>query len=292
MHQLGEIEISRVVESEGPFVDVFGFLPDAEKDVIEANRDWLMPKYIDPESMMIILNIQSYILRTPHHTILVDACVGNHKTRPGRPMFDQLNTPYLADLAAAGVRPEDVDIVMCTHLHVDHVGWNTQLVDGRWVPTFPNAKYVFARKEHDFWEQRHKDGSQGPVPNVYDDSVLPVVEAGQSVLVDSDHELDHGISLEPAPDHTPGNIVLNLSSGGSDAVMSGDVMHHPLQLVRPEWSSRACEDRVQSAKTRRALIERYADTDTLIAPAHFASPTMGHIVSRGDEFRFRLIGDG
>ncbi|NKB59311.1 MAG: MBL fold metallo-hydrolase [Alphaproteobacteria bacterium] len=291
MHQLGEIAISRVVESEGPFVDVFGFLPDAQKDVIEANRDWLMPRYIDPESMMIILNIQSYILRTPRHTILVDACVGNHKTRPGRPMFDQLNTPYLADLEAAGVKPEEVDYVLCTHLHVDHVGWNTQLIDGRWVPTFPNAKYVFARTEHDFWEQRHKDGSEGPVPNVYDDSVLPVVEAGQAVLVESDHELDHGISLEPAPGHTPGNIVLNLSSGGSDAVLTGDVMHHPLQLVRPEWSSRACEDHIQSAKTRRALIERYADTDTLIAPAHFASPTMGHIIRRGDNFGFRLLGE-
>ena len=178
MHQLGEIEISRVVESEGPFVDVFGFLPDAQKEVIEANRDWLFPRYIDSVSMMIILNIQSYILRTPKHTILVDACVGNHKNRPGRPMFHQLNTPYLADLEKAGVRPEEVDIVMCTHLHVDHVGWNTKLVDGRWVPTFPNAKYVFARKEHDFWEQRQKDGTEGPVPNVYDDSVLPVVEAG------------------------------------------------------------------------------------------------------------------
>ena len=291
MHQLGDIEISRVVESEGPFVDVFGFLPDAQKEVIEANRDWLMPRYIDPESMMIILNIQSYILRTPKHTILVDACVGNHKDRPGRPMFHQLDTPYLADLEKAGVRPEEVDIVMCTHLHVDHVGWNTKLIDGRWVPTFPNAKYVFARKEHDFWEQRMKDGSEGPVPNVYDDSVLPVVEAGQAVLVDSDHELDHGITLEPAPGHTPGNIVLNMTSGGSDAVLTGDVIHHPLQLVRPEWSSRACEDRLQSAKTRRALIERYADTDTLIAPAHFASPTMGHICSRDAGFGFKLLGE-
>jgi glyoxylase-like metal-dependent hydrolase (beta-lactamase superfamily II) len=292
MHQLGDISISRVIESEQPFINLYDFIPDATEDVLEANRDWLIPKYIDPKNMMIILNIQSYVLRTPKHTILVDACVGNHKDRPGRPMFHQLNTPYLETLAAAGVQPEDIDIVMCTHLHVDHVGWNTRLVNGRWVPTFPNAKYVFARKEHDFWLQREKDGSQGPVPNVYEDSVLPVVEAGLAVLVDSDHEIDHGISLEPAPGHTPGNIVLNLSSGGSDAVLSGDVIHHPIQLVRPEWSSRACEDRMLSAKTRRALIERYADTNTLIAPAHFASPTMGHICSHGDGFGFKLLGEG
>ncbi|MBT7759424.1 MAG: MBL fold metallo-hydrolase, partial [Rhodospirillaceae bacterium] len=228
----------------------------------------------------------------PRHTILVDTCVGNHKDRPGRPMFDQLDLPYLADLAAAGVQPEEVDFVLCTHLHVDHVGWNTRLLDGRWVPTFPNAKYIFARKEYEFWEQRHLDGTEGKVPNVYDDSVLPVMEAGQAVLVDMDHQIDDGMWFEPAPGHTEGNVVLNLQSQGANAVLSGDVMHHPIQLVRPEWSSRACEDVVQSAATRRALIERYVNTDTLIAPAHFASPTMGHIISRGDAFGYRLIGEG
>jgi glyoxylase-like metal-dependent hydrolase (beta-lactamase superfamily II) len=291
MLKLGQFEIDRVLESEGPFLEVQDFIPEAEQSVIEANRDWLMPRYIEPESNKIILAIQSYILRTPRHTILVDTCVGNHKPRPGRPMFDQLNLPYLADLAAAGVRPEEVDFVLCTHLHVDHVGWNTQLVDGRWVPTFPNAKYIFARKEYDFWRQRHLDGTQGPVPNVYDDSVLPVMEAGQAVLVGMDHQIDDGLWFEPAPGHTAGNVVLHLESMDARAVLSGDVMHHPLQLVRPEWSSRACEDPVQSAATRRALIERYADTDTLIAPAHFASPTMGHIISRGDAFGYRLISD-
>ena len=149
MTNVGQFEISRVVESEGPFLGVQDFIPDAEQAVIEANRDWLMPRYIEPETNKIILTIQSYILRTPRHTILVDTCVGNDKHRPGRPMFDQLKLPYLADLAAAGVRPEEVDFVLCTHLHVDHVGWNTQLIDGRWVPTFPNAKYIFARTEYE-----------------------------------------------------------------------------------------------------------------------------------------------
>ncbi|MBT3535566.1 MAG: MBL fold metallo-hydrolase [Rhodospirillaceae bacterium] len=292
MQNIGQFEISRVIESEGPFLGVQDFIPDATLDVIEANRDWLMPRFIEPETLKINLTIQSYILRTPRHTILVDTCVGNHKDRPGRPMFDQLDLPYLADLAAAGVQPEEVDFVLCTHLHVDHVGWNTRLLDGRWVPTFPNAKYIFARKEYEFWEQRHLDGTEGKVPNVYDDSVLPVMEAGQAVLVDMDHQIDDGMWFEPAPGHTEGNVVLNLQSQGANAVLSGDVMHHPIQLVRPEWSSRACEDVVQSAATRRALIERYVNTDTLIAPAHFASPTMGHIISRGDAFGYRLIGEG
>ena len=291
MINIGQFEISRVIESEGPFLEVQSFIPDADQAVVEANRDWLMPRFIEPASNKIILNIQSYILRTPRHTILVDTCVGNDKPRPGRPMFDHLSLPYLADLAAAGVRPEEVDFVLCTHLHVDHAGWNTQLINGRWVPTFPNAKYIFARTEYEFWERRHLDGSEGPVPNVYDDSILPVMQAGQAVLVDADYQIDDGLWFEPAPGHTPGNVVVNLQSQGATGVLIGDVMHHPLQLIRPEWSSRACEDPVQSAATRRALIERYADTDTLIAPAHFASPTMGHIISKGDGFGYRLVNE-
>ena len=291
MINIGQFEISRVIESEGPFLEVQSFIPDADQAVVEANRDWLMPRFIEPASNKIILNIQSYILRTPRHTILVDTCVGNDKPRPGRPMFDHLSLPYLADLAAAGVRPEEVDFVLCTHLHVDHAGWNTQLINGRWVPTFPNAKYIFARTEYEFWERRHLDGSEGPVPNVYDDSILPVMQAGQAVLVDADHQIDDGLWFEPAPGHTPGNVVVNLQSQGATGVLIGDVMHHPLQLIRPEWSSRACEDPVQSAATRQALIERYADPDTLIAPAHFASPTMGHIISKGDGFGYRLVNE-
>lgn len=291
MLKLGEFEIIRVVESEAPFLPLDTFLPDADPEVVAAHRDWLFPRFVEPGSNRIIIAIQSYVLRTPRKTILVDTCVGNDKPRPGRPMFDHLNTTWLADLAAAGVQPEEVDVVLCTHLHVDHVGWNTRLIDGRWVPTFPNAKYIFARKEHDFWEQRHRDGSEGPVPNVYEDSVLPVMQAGQAVLVEMDHEIDEGVWFEPAPGHTAGNVVLNLRSQGRTAVLSGDVMHHPVQLIRPDWSSRACEDPVQSAATRRALLERIADTDTLIAPAHFPAPSIGHVRSRGEAFDYRFLGE-
>jgi len=291
MQHVGEFALSRVVESQVPFIDAATFLPQSTPDVIEANLDWLMPRFIDPESGKLIFTFQSYILRTPRHVILVDTCVGNDKHRPARPMWHMMNNSYLADLAAAGVTPEQVDFVMCTHLHVDHAGWNTRLVDGRWVPTFPNAKYVFARDEYGFWEERHNSGVEGAVPNIFEDSVLPVMEAGQAVLVDSDHEFDTGIWFEPAPGHTPGNVVVNLRSGDATAVLSGDVIHHPLQLVRPEWSSRACEDQAQSAKSRQALIERCCDTDTLLAPAHFAPPSAGHIVRRGDGFGYRLAAD-
>ena len=292
MQQIGEFALSRVVESQEPFFDAATFLPESTADIVEANLDWLAPRYIDPQSGKLIFAFQSYVVRTPRHVILVDTCVGNDKPRPARPAWHMMNTPYLATLAAAGVRPEDVDFVLCTHLHVDHAGWNTRLVDGRWVPTFPNAKYIFARREYGFWEERHESGIEGAVPNIFSDSVLPVMQAGQAVLVDSDHQIGAGIWFEPAPGHTPGNVVVNLRSGDATAVLSGDVIHHPLQLLRPEWSSRACEDQVQSAATRKALVERYCETDTLLAPAHFAAPSTGHIVRRGDAFGYRLAEAG
>ena len=289
VRRLGEFGLTRVIELEGPGFVPGELFPDATADVFEAHAGWLVPRHVDPDTGRLVMCIQTYVVRTPRHTILVDTCVGNHKPRPGRPAWHLRDGPFLADLAAAGVRPEAVDFVLCTHLHVDHVGWNTRLLDGRWVPTFPNAKYIFARREYDFWEARLREavaagrGKDSP----FADSVLPVMEAGQAVLVDMDHEIEDGVWLEPAPGHTEGSVVINLRSGDSHAVLTGDVMHHPVQLLRPDWSSGFCEDKAQSHRTRRAIIERYAETDTLVAPAHFASPTVGHIVRAGDCFGFR-----
>ena len=290
MYKLGDLEIHRAIESEVPIFDTFTFFPDATRDVVEANKDWLMPRYIDPKTIEIILCIQSYIIKTSHHTILVDTCVGNHKSRPARPSWHMQNAPFIEELANVGVHPEEVDFVLCTHLHVDHVGWNTKLVDGRWVPTFPNAKYIFSRNEYELWESRHENGEAVPVPLVYEDSVLPIVEAGQAIIVEDTHQIDDGMWLEPAPGHTPGHVMLNLKSRKETALMSGDAIHHPIQLIRPEWSSRACEDPHMSAVSRTKMLERVADTNTLLCPAHFGSPTMGHVISHPNGgFRYRLI---
>ena len=290
MYKLGELEIHRAIESEVPIFDTFSFFPDATKEVVEANKDWLMPRYIDPETIEVILCIQSYVIKTSHHTILVDTCVGNHKSRPARPSWHMQNAPFIEELARVGVHPEEVDFVLCTHLHVDHVGWNTKLLDGRWVPTFPNAKYIFSRNEFELWAARYEKGETVPVPLVYEDSVLPIVEAGQAIIVEDTHQIDDGMWLEPAPGHTPGHVMLNLKSGEETALMSGDVIHHPLQLIRPDWSSRACEDPHLSAVSRTKMLERVADTNTLLCPAHFGSPTMGHVISHAtDGFRYRLI---
>ena len=290
MYKLGELEIYRAIESEVPIFDTFSFFPDATKEVVEANKDWLMPRYIDPKTIEVILCIQSYVIKTSHHTILVDTCVGNHKSRPARPSWHMQNSPFIEELAGVGVHPEEVDFVLCTHLHVDHVGWNSRLLDGRWVPTFPNAKYIFSRNEFELWAARYEKGETVPVPLVYEDSVLPIVEAGQAIIVEDTHQIDDGMWLEPAPGHTPGHVMLNLKSGEETALMSGDVIHHPLQLIRPDWSSRACEDPHLSAVSRTKMLESVADTNTLLCPAHFGSPTMGHVISHAtDGFRYRLI---
>ena len=288
MRQIGNFSLQTIVESQEPFADPFEFFPDATQDVLDANASWLNPHYVDAQTGRLIFCFQSYIVRTEHHTILVDSCIGNDKERPTRPNWHMRKGPFLGDLAALGLQPDDIDVVLCTHLHADHVGWNTQLVDGRWVPTFPNAKYVMARDEYRFWEGRFRDDPSGVRSVSFGDSVLPVMEAKQAVLVDMDHEIEDGVWLDPAPGHTPGSVIVNLRSGDATAALLGDTIHHPVQLARPDWSSFACEDQALSATTRRALIERFADTDTLMAPAHFAAPTVGHIISAGDAFGYRL----
>lgn len=282
---VGEIRIDRVVESELPIFEPDFLFPDATREALDAERAWLEPHYVDPKTGRLIMSFHTYVLRTSRHTILVDTCVGNDKHRPARDFWHQLSNPYLEDLAKMGVRPEEVDFVMCTHLHVDHVGWNTRLVDGRWIPTFPNARYIFAREEYAFWESRRKVG-EDVNHGSFDDSVLPVVEHGQAVMVDSDHALDDSIWLTPAPGHTPGNIVINVESDGASAILCGDTIHHAAQMRYPAWSSRFCEDPEQSRATRTALIEQLADSETTLLAAHFPTPVAGRVVRHGDAFRF------
>ena len=288
MRQLNDLQLMSVVEIEVPFLGPFDFFPDATQDVFDAHAHWLKPRYQDPDTGRLMFCFQSYIVRTPHHTILVDSCIGNDKDRPNRPDWHRRNGTFLADLARLGIRPEDIDMVFCTHLHADHIGWNTQLVDGRWVPTFPNAKYLLGRTEYDFWEQRYRADASGPRQIAFADSILPVVDAGQAVFVDGDHAVEDGVVLEAAPGHTPGNMVVNLRSGDASAVLLGDTIHHPIQLKRPDWSCMACEDKALSATTRRGLIERYADTSTLMAPVHFPAPSVCRFVRDGDAFGFEM----
>ena len=282
--RLGDIEISAIHEFAGPYRDPLEMFPDATAELVDHHRSWLEPGCIDPETGKLILAFQSFLVRTPRHTILVDGCVGDDKNRPERPNWHRKKWPWMANLHAAGVTPDEIDIVMCTHLHVDHVGWNTKLEDGKWVPTFPNASYLFGKTEFDYWEARYKD--QSWIRDAFEDSVLPVVEAGKATLVASDHEIDAGLRLQPIPGHTPGHVALDAESGGHRAIMCGDLFHHALQIPEPRLNSIFCEDPALSAKTRTEFVERHVDTDTLILPAHFPGETAGRIRDVAGEWRF------
>jgi glyoxylase-like metal-dependent hydrolase (beta-lactamase superfamily II) len=236
-----------------------------------------------------MLSFHSFVIKTKRHTILVDCCCGNDKDRPQRPLFHRLKTGFLDALSAAKVKPEEIDFVMCTHLHWDHVGWNTQLVDGSWHPTFPNAKYIIARKEYEYWDKHYESGADTPHAGAFKDSVQPIMRAQQALLVDAGFEVESGISIEACPGHTPGNVVVNVISEGQRGVMTGDVLHHPLQLMFPELTTIADENSTLAVQTRNALINRVADTDTLVMPGHFIDPSIGKIKARPEgnfEFLF------
>ncbi len=285
----GDITVDRCVESEGPSFHPHFIFPALTEEALARERaDWLDDRLVHADSGRLLMSLHAYVIRTAHHTILVDTCVGNHKQRPETPPWHLRDGPFLSDLAAMGVPPESVDFVMCTHLHVDHVGWNTRLDNGRWVPTCPNARYLFHRVESEHWENAEMpEGSGNTTRASFDDSVLPVVSAGQALMVDGDHAIDDNLHLEPSPGHTPGHVFLRLETARGDAVFTGDCLHHPLQIALPDLNSRYCADPAVAAATRRAVVEGSADTDTLMLGAHFPHPVAGRVVSNGDRWKLR-----
>jgi glyoxylase-like metal-dependent hydrolase (beta-lactamase superfamily II) len=234
--------------------------------------DWMQPNFMDADGNL-IMSIHALIVDTGDRRIIVDTCIGNDKER-NIPTWSHLQTSFLADLEAAGYPRESIDTVMCTHLHVDHVGWNTMLVDGEWVPTFPNARYLVAEKEWAYWDANEDEGTYGPV---LADSVRPVVEAGVVDFVSETHEVCEQVRLEPTPGHTPGHVSVHITSGGAEALITGDCIHHPVQMTRTDWCSSADYDQAQGEVTRVGLLEKYVDQDILIIGTHFATPTAGHI---------------
>ncbi len=280
--QLGEIAIDRVVEMEkAPFV-LPEFFHEATPEAVAPYRAWLEPDAIDPVTGAMLLTVQSYLVRTRHHTILIDTCVGCRKSYDGIPAWqDRRDETWLRNLAAAGVAPEAIDYVFCTHLHLDHAGWNTRLIDGRWVPTFPNAKYIFARDEvAAAAELGHLD---------FQENVQPVLDAKQAVLVDTDYALDDQVWLEPTLGHTAGHVAVHLKSGASHGVVTGDLIHSPLQLVQPDWSPHFDYDIVQSRATRRRFLDAHCETDTRIMTIHFPLPSIGHVVRDRDVYGFSYV---
>ncbi|GGP54182.1 MBL fold metallo-hydrolase [Streptomyces calvus] len=284
---LGNVSITRVREYYGSVgMEPHTFFPDSSQEVWKDGVHWLAPHFLDSATGSVNSAIQTWLLRSGGKTVLVDTGVGNHKERPYAPVWGHLRTNFLDNLARAGVRPEDVDIVINTHLHVDHVGWNTYLDGRQWVPTFPNATYLMPKDDFDFWNPENNRtsvfgrGNQ----NVFEDSVAPVHRAGQALLWENGYRIDGDLRLEPAPGHTPGSSVLILDSGTDRAVFVGDLLHNPVQIVEPDANSCFCEDPAGARATRRKVLGWAADNNALVVPAHLGGHGAAEIVRRGTTF--------
>ena len=272
---VGTISVTRVGEQIGfSSLPPEQFLVGFDRDLLARHLDWLVPNHYSPEHDRLITSVHSWLIRTAGHTILLDCCAGNHKDRPGFARFHRLDTPWLDRLREAGAAPEDIDIVLCTHLHSDHVGWNTMLRDGRWVPTFPNARYLFSRVENEHGDPRRNPAADADLQrsNSYRDSVLPVIEAGQAELIDGTHAIGDAMLIEPAPGHTRGHIMLKLDDRGEKAVLCGDAIHHPLQVYAPHWNSGFCELPEEARATRRRLLEHCAEAPRAALSHPFRRP--------------------
>lgn len=283
---VGDVSVTRVTEQCRPGFAPEFLYPDWDAAVLEAHRALMIPDCFDVAEQKFIASIHTWVLRTSHHTILIDSCCGNGKDRPQVPRFHQLNLPFLERLAAAGVTPGEVDYVLCTHLHADHCGWNTRLVDGRWVPTFPNAKYVFSKAEHDHWSG--PAGREGFNAGVFEDSVLPVIASGQAELIDGEGSVGEGLTFHPTPGHSVGHVAIRLAAGGQEGLFSGDLMHQPLQIYRPDWNSRFCDHAEDARASRRWLLERAAERASTVFTAHFANSSAGFVSRTGDRFSWRF----
>lgn len=268
--RVGDVKISRVVELEVTGGSRF-ILPDATRDQC-LPLTWMHPHFMD-EAGNLIMSVHALVVDTGDTRIVVDTCIGNDKER-NIPAWSNLQTSFLHDLKTTGYDPDSIDIVLCTHLHVDHVGWNTRLVDGEWVPTFPNAKYLVASDEWGYWTSEPESGR---FDEVYADSVKPIESLMSLVDVESEPEIVPGISLKPTPGHTPGHVSVEIQSNGERAIITGDCIHHPCQMTRVDWCSSADSDAAQGLETRERLLADLSDTDTLVIGTHFATPTAGYI---------------
>lgn len=277
--RIGAAKITRIVELEGAGGTKF-ILPQASPEAVKE-IGWLAPDYATADGKL-KMSVHALVVEADGKRIVVDTCIGNNKKNRIVPVWNDLDTPFLFKLNEAGFAPETIDLVICTHLHVDHVGWNTKLAGNDWVPTFPNARYLFGRTEYEYW----KDFEDNPEQRaVFADSVRPIVDAGLADIIPDTFQVSESISTVPTPGHSPGHMSIRIRSEGEEALLLGDVAHHPCQMAHPEWSSTFDSDPMQSARTRRDVFGEVADTGTVVIGGHFPA---GRIVRDGGAFRLVL----
>jgi glyoxylase-like metal-dependent hydrolase (beta-lactamase superfamily II) len=287
--RVGDVTITRIVEKDSLFPIEMLFENGSTEEM--RRIPWMRPHFMTAEGDA-VLSIHALIVETPDRRIVVDTCLGNDKQRPGQGNH-MMQTDFLQRLEAAGFARDGIDHVLCTHMHVDHVGWNTMLVDGRWVPTFPKARYLFDRVEHahmiagmanrpldDVFEDRQLDS--------FVDSVQPIFDAGLADLVDTPYRLCDEVELIPSRGHSIGHVSVRVRSRGEEALITGDMTHHPCQLVHVDWSPGFEHDRAEGTRTRAALFADAADRGVLMIGTHWAGPTAGRLLRDGDVYRLTL----
>lgn len=279
--KIGDVEVVRIVEINAEQIDSSVMYPDGTPELVKRHP-WLVPRFATPDGQ-IMISFQAFAVKIGNRRIMVDTCVGNEKHRLA-PIFNQLQTSFLDDLAFSGFAPESIDTVLCTHLHLDHVGWNTRKVNGKWVPTFPNARYLFGRTEWEFINGLVN--VPGAEVDHLPDSLHPVYEAGLVDFVEPQHRVCDELWLEPTPGHTPGHVSVCIASQGQRAVITGDVLHHPIQCAEPGLKTNFCADHDQSQRTRRDFLKRHQEQHTFVIGSHFCEPTAGWFVPHGDVWRF------
>jgi glyoxylase-like metal-dependent hydrolase (beta-lactamase superfamily II) len=288
--EVGAARVDRVVEFEQPLLDPLEIYPEASAGDIAKQMAWLAPRFYDPAKKLLVVPIQGFVVRARGKVIVVDTCAGDCKDRK-RPHFNQQRRDWIGKLAALGLMPDKVDYVLNTHFHADHVGWNTRLQDGRWVPAFPKARYLFTREEYDYWRSAAGAKAMERTGDYMQDSVVPIVEAGLADFVPLDHELLPEVQLLPAVGHTPGFVCVDVRSSGERLVLAGDLVHSPLQCAYPEWTTRFCADPQRSVRTRIRLLGEWADQRVPMMPTHFPSPSLGRVERKKGAFRFRYQGE-
>ncbi|HKQ27085.1 MAG TPA: MBL fold metallo-hydrolase [Burkholderiales bacterium] len=284
--EVGAICVDRVVEFEQPLLDPLEIYPEASAADIASQMSWLAPRFYDPATKLLVVPIQGFVVRAGSKVLVVDTCAGDCKPRK-RPHFNQQRRDWIGKLAAIGVAPEKVDYVLLTHFHADHVGWNTRLEDGRWVPAFPNARYLFTREEWDYWSGPQGAQAMERTGDYMVDSVVPIVEAGRADFIPMDHSIFDEVRLIPAAGHTPGFVCVDVRSSGRRLVLASDLLHSPLQCAYPEWTTRFCADPQGSVRTRVRLLSEWAKSRVEIMPTHFPSPSAGFVERKNGAFSFR-----
>jgi glyoxylase-like metal-dependent hydrolase (beta-lactamase superfamily II) len=289
MLRIGDARIHHVEEWQGNFLPPSAFFVGYDEVEFRRLAPGLTPDYYSADADSLYAFLQSWVIEVDGLRVLYDTGAGNAKERPGIPLFGGLDTPFITRLAAAGFAPDDIDVVICSHLHIDHVGWNTQLHEGRWVPTFDNARYLFSAAERDYWDP----AGPGPRPteagalvntNVFEDSVQPLLDAGMAELVGAGFRVSDSLMLQLGPGHTPGHLVMDLRSRGDSALFVGDILHHPVQVHRPDWNSPFCEDPAQARATRKGVLADAANRGALLVPAHFGGAHCCRVRRAGEGF--------